>query len=215
MAFRKYDTCFYERYAALTLQTLLGHRFDGLVNRDRPDLQSPDGTSIGIEVTRAMEGGKLAAQLLLKEMAGVHPVDAAEQSDMESIVDSGYAFGLQRGRYMGESELSYWRLARPLKEIIASKVGKVVSGFYGHFDMAGLYVFCQDRLSDDDVRRALTYTMSLQQGEEGYQRLYISDLSALYACNLEPDVNIDYRVTAFEITEEQRKEFYLSALRLD
>lgn len=51
----KHDTCFFERYAQISLSTLLGSEFDSLVNLDRPDLQSPDGTSIGIEVTRAME----------------------------------------------------------------------------------------------------------------------------------------------------------------
>lgn len=71
MAYRKYDTCFYERYAATALQNLLGHKFDGLLNLDRPDLQSPDGHRLGIEVTRAMEGGKPAARVLLKEMAGI------------------------------------------------------------------------------------------------------------------------------------------------
>ena len=54
MAYRKYDTCFFERYAMLQLRSLLGHKFDYLVNRDRPDLQSPDGKTLGIEVTRAL-----------------------------------------------------------------------------------------------------------------------------------------------------------------
>ena len=48
MAYRKYDTCFFERYAMLQLRSLLGHKFDYLVNRDRPDLQSPDGKTLGI-----------------------------------------------------------------------------------------------------------------------------------------------------------------------
>lgn len=82
MAFRKYDTYFFERYAALCLSTMLGHKFDGLVNRDRPDLQSQDGKTLGIEVTRAMSGGKGGAQLLLKEMAGVHPVDREDELEL-------------------------------------------------------------------------------------------------------------------------------------
>ena len=57
---RKYDTCFFERYAQISLATLLGHEFDCLVNLDRPDLQSEDGKSIGIEVTRAMEESRAA-----------------------------------------------------------------------------------------------------------------------------------------------------------
>lgn len=55
---RPFGTCFFEQYAQITLATLLGTEFASLVNRDRPDLQSPDGVSVGIEVTRAMEEGK-------------------------------------------------------------------------------------------------------------------------------------------------------------
>ena len=48
---RKYGTCFFEQYAQITLAALLGHEFDDLVNRDRPDLQSADGHTLGIEVS--------------------------------------------------------------------------------------------------------------------------------------------------------------------
>ena len=70
MAKRKFDTCFFERYARLTLETLLGSRYEALQNEDRPDLQMPD-KSLGIEVTRAMEPRKDVAHDLLKEMAGI------------------------------------------------------------------------------------------------------------------------------------------------
>ena len=53
MAGRKFDTCFFERYAKNTLETFLGSSYSALVNEDRPDLQMPD-RSLGIEVTRAM-----------------------------------------------------------------------------------------------------------------------------------------------------------------
>ena len=64
---RKYGTCFFEQYAQISLSALLGSEFDCLVNRDRPDLQSADDHSIGIEVTRAMEESKKAEQELLKD----------------------------------------------------------------------------------------------------------------------------------------------------
>ena len=67
---RKFDTCFFERYARITLETILGEEFGALVNEDRPDLQMPD-KSLGIEVTRAMEPHKDVAQEMLKEMAGL------------------------------------------------------------------------------------------------------------------------------------------------
>ena len=49
----KFDTCFFERYAMVSLATLLGEHYAHLVNRDRPDLQDEE-QSIGIEVTRAI-----------------------------------------------------------------------------------------------------------------------------------------------------------------
>ena len=69
MGGRKFDTCFFERYAQITLETLLGEEYADLVNKDRPDLQKPD-RSLGIEVTRAMTASKDVAQAMLKEMAG-------------------------------------------------------------------------------------------------------------------------------------------------
>lgn len=213
MAFRKYDTCFFERYAALCLSTMLGHKFDGLVNRDRPDLLSQDGKTLGIEVTRAMSGGKGGAQLLLKEMAGVHPVDREDELELEEIISSGYAYGLQRGRYVGTTEKAYWTLAKPLKEIIGSKVSKVMNGFYGRFDELGLFVFSQEDLSLSDVRKAAAYTMNLQkEGDIRYARLFIADLDSLYACNLSREVSDEFRVSVYPITTEQRKYFYLNSL---
>lgn len=41
-----------------------------LVNKDLPDLPSPDGASGGIEVTRAMEESRFAKEALLEDIAG-------------------------------------------------------------------------------------------------------------------------------------------------
>ena len=71
MATREFGTCFFEQYAQISLSALLGSEFDCLMNMDRRDLQSPDGKSIGIEVTRAMEESKSAEMALLKEVAGI------------------------------------------------------------------------------------------------------------------------------------------------
>ncbi len=49
MANRPFGTCFFEQYAQITLASVLGQEFDCLVNRDRPELQSADGRSIGVE----------------------------------------------------------------------------------------------------------------------------------------------------------------------
>ena len=47
MGKRKFDTCFFERYAQLCLQSILGEDYADLVNEDRPDLQKPE-PSLGI-----------------------------------------------------------------------------------------------------------------------------------------------------------------------
>ena len=83
---RKFDTCFFERYAQITLETVLGKAYAGLVNEDRPDLQMPD-KSLGIEVTRAMEPRKEEAMNMLKEMAGldVPHEDRISEDDREEM----------------------------------------------------------------------------------------------------------------------------------
>ena len=98
MAYRKYDTCFFERYAMTELQQLLGHKFDGLVNCDRPDLQTPDAMTLGIEVTRAMEGGRQAALKMLKDISGISAVPGDSASDLDAMKSSGYGYGLREGR---------------------------------------------------------------------------------------------------------------------
>ena len=95
MSSPKFDTCFFEQYAQISLSALLGREFDCLVNRDRPDLQSTDGHSIGIEVTRAMEESRRAEEELLKDISGVTP--AARDEETRQILESGYGYGLKAG----------------------------------------------------------------------------------------------------------------------
>ena len=123
MSNRKFDTCFFERCAQVTLETLLGEEYADLVNEDRPDLQKLD-RSLGIEVTRAMEPSKNTAQAMLKEMAGMEVKDE-DRDEVDQIIRSGYGYGLQEGRYIGYLEYEYWHLAQPLRRIIESKVSKV------------------------------------------------------------------------------------------
>lgn len=205
----KFDTCFFERYAMISLQMLLGNRYACLVNEDRPDLQAPDH-SIGIEVTRAMEENKSVADSLLLEMAGI--IDPDEDSDARedyrSIIDSGYAYGLRDGRYIGSKEYDYWALALPLRRIIASKVDKVSSGFYGHYTDFGLYVFCKDHLSEDEVWLTVEYTAGLQKGlDTRFNTLYLSLIDRLYVCNMSSS-----HISHEEISREMCRQFFRSAL---
>ena len=147
MGKRKFDTCFFERYAQITLETILGDNYAGLVNEDRPDLQMLD-KSLGIEVTRAMEPTKNVANELLKEMAGLE-IKEEDKEEVNQIISTGYGYGLQDGKYIGHLEYEYWALAHPLRRIIESKVSKVGSGFYGDFKEYGLYIFCKDHMSEE------------------------------------------------------------------
>ena len=211
MAKRQFGTCFFESYAQISLSALLGHEFDCLVNIDRPDLQSNDGHSIGIEVTRAMEESKTAEDALLKDISGITP--APKDDDFEQILESGYAYGLHEGKYIGVKELSYWSMALPLRRILESKVSKVGNGFYGRFDKMGLYVFNRENLREADAIKAMNYTISLQRYLDiRYDRLYLADINDLFVCNLEDGLNDGARLARYPISQESRKAFYEEAL---
>lgn len=214
MAMRKFDICFFERYAQITLETVLGERYAALINEDRPDLQMPDG-SLGIEVTRAMEPHKEAALTMLKEMAGLQ-VAENEREDMDRIVETGYGYGLQGGRYVGHLEYEYWSLAQPLRRIIESKVSKVGSGFYGDFQDYGLYIFCKDDLSDEEVGLVVEYTTDLQRHlDVRYSKMYLSMIDRLYVCDLSAAFVSDGIATfvSYDISRQMCKDFFLRALR--
>lgn len=213
MGQRKFDTCFFERYARTSLEMLLDRKYASLINDDRPDLQAPD-RSIGIEVTRAMQESKDVAQALLKEMAGM-TVKEEDREEMGQIIDSGYGFGLQEGRYIGHIEYDYWLLAQPLKRIIASKVEKVGSGFYGDFNEYGLYIFCKDDLSEEEVILAMEYTSDLQRNlDMKYSKMYLSLINRLYVCDLTDVDRLMHKTTctSYEITRKMCKEFFLKSL---
>lgn len=208
---RKYDTCFFERYAQISLATLLGHEFDCLVNLDRPDLQSEDGKSIGIEVTRAMEESRAAEQELLKDMAGI--TQGRSDLEIDQILQYGYSFGLGGGRYIGAKELLYWKMALPMKRIIQSKVDKVGSGFYGQWNKLGLYVFSKDDLEERDAIKIMHYTIGLQKYQSiKYNRLYLADVNDLFVCNLDDGLQESYRMLRYLISQEQRETFYREAV---
>ena len=216
MGKRKFDTCFFERYAQISLETLLGRRYEDLINEDRPDLQMPDH-SLGIEVTRAMEPRKDVANDLLKEMAGFD-VPEEDREDMDTIIKSGYGYGLQDGRYIGHIEYDYWALAQPLRRIIESKVGKVGSGFYGDFKEYGLYIFCKDDLTEEEVILTMEYTSELQRHlDRRYSTMYLSLIDRLYVCDLSDVDRMKKKTTctSHEITRGMRRLFFMQAFTED
>ena len=209
---RPFGTCFFEQYAQITLSTFLGGEMTTLVNRDRPDLQSPDGVSVGIEVTRAMEESKLAQEALMKDIAGVTP--SPRDEEIEQILEYGYAYGLKKGKYIGLKELSYWSMALPMRRILESKVSKVGNGFYGHFGKMGLFVFSRENLGEQEARKAMDDTLFLQKYQDiRYDRLYIADVNDLFVCNLADGLSEDSRMVRYRVFQEQRKAFYMEAIR--
>jgi hypothetical protein len=209
---QKYDTCFFEKYAQIVLASVVGPEFGSLVNRDRPDLQSSAGHAVGIEVTRAMEESKSAGLALMKDIAGVTPDLPAD--DFDSILETGYSFGLSTGKYVGTNELRYWQMALPMRRILESKVSKAASGFYGRWDRMGLFVFSKDNLSERDAVKVMNYAISLQQYQDlRYNRLYIADVDDLFVCNLDDGLKASSRIARYRLTQAQRREFYLEAIR--
>ena len=210
---RKFDTCFFERYAQITLETCLGPDYASLVNEDRPDLQMPDH-SLGIEVTRAMEPKKDAAVRMLKEMAGFE-VAEQDREEVNQIIKTGYGYGLQDGKYIGHLEYEYWALAQPLRRIIESKVRKVGSGFYGDFAEYGLYIFCKDDLTEEEVILTMEYTSDLQRNlDVKYSKMYLSLIDKLYVCDLTQVDHLHHptKCTSHDISRKMCKEFFLRAL---
>ena len=208
----KFDTCFFERYAHICLETLLGESYKPLINVDRPDLQMPDH-SLGIEVTRAMEPKKDVAHDLLKEMAGFE-VSNEDKEEVAQIIKSGYGYGLQNGKYIGHLEYDYWALAQPLRRIIESKVHKVGSGFYGEFNEYGLYIFCKDDLTEEEVLMTIDYTCDLQRHLDiKYSKMYLSLIDKLYVCDLSSSDHTEgpAKCASHEITPGMRRLFFMQA----
>ena len=206
----RFDTCFFERYARVSLEKLLDEGFAALLNKDRPDLQSADGRSIGIEVTRAMPESKEAADTMLKEMAGIRPVKSAgvESGDLDSMLASGYGYGLDDGQYVGSREYDYWSLALPMRRIIENKVSKAGNGFYGEFESLALYVFSKDALSDSEVADIMDFTMNLQsENKIRYDFLYLSEINNLNVCDLR-----SAQMVCHPISRVQRGDFFLASL---
>lgn len=206
----RFDTCFFERYARVSLEKLLDEGFAALLNKDRPDLQSADGRSIGIEVTRAMSETKEAADTMLKEMAGIRPVKSAgvESGDLDSMLASGYGYGLDDGQYVGSREYDYWSLALPMRRIIENKVSKAGNGFYGEFESLALYVFSKDALSDSEVADIMDFTMNLQsENKIRYDFLYLSEINNLNVCDLR-----SAQMVCHPISRVQRRDFFLASL---
>ena len=204
----KFDTCFFERYAMVSLATLLGDHYAHLVNRDRPDLQD-EAQSIGIEVTRAIRENKNVANALVNEMAG-EDVKEVNAEDLLHINQSGYAYGLGDGSIMGRNEYEFWSLALPLKRILEIKMDKVNNGFYGDFNEFGLFVFTKEDLDLEQINQTIAFMMEKQAYQNRlYSRLFLSQIQALFDCDLETG-----RYRKIKISEAQRRSFYEEAIQI-
>ena len=204
----KFDTCFFERYAMVSLASLLGEHYAHLVNRDRPDLQD-EAQSIGIEVTRAIRENKNVANALVNEMAG-EDVKEVNAEDMLHINQSGYAYGLGDGSIIGRNEYEFWSLALPLRRILEIKMDKVNNGFYGDFNEFGLFIFTKEDLDLDQIKQTIAVMMEKQAYQNRlYSRLFLSQIQTLFDCDLETG-----RYRKIKISAEQRRSFYEEAIQI-
>jgi hypothetical protein len=204
----KFDTCFFERYAMVSLATLLGEHYAHLVNRDRPDLQDEE-QGIGIEVTRAIRENKNVANALVNEMAG-EDIKEVNAEDLRHINQSGYAYGLGDGTLVGRNEYEFWSLALPLKRILEIKMDKVNNGFYGDFDEFGLFVFTKEDLDLEQIKQTMAFMMEKQAYQNRlYSRLFLSQIQTLFDCDLETG-----QCKKYKVSREQRRHFYDEAIRV-
>ena len=184
----KFDTCFFERYAMVSLATLLGDPYAHLVNRDRPDLQDEEA-SIGIEVTRAIRENKNVANALVNQ--------------------TGYAYGLGDGSIVGRNEYEYWSLALPLKRILEIKMDKVNNGFYGDFREFDLFVFTKEDLDLDQIQQTIAFMQEKQAFQTRlYSRLFVSQIQTLFDCDL-----FTGQYKKYKVNQTQRRYFYDEAIK--
>ena len=203
----KVDTCFFARYAMVSLATLLGEHYANLVNRDRPDLQD-EAQSLGIEVTRAIRENKKVANALVNEMAG-EDVKEVNAEDLRHINQSGYAYGLGDGTLIGRNEYDFWSLALPLKRILEIKMDKVNNGFYGDFNEFGLFVFTKEDLDLDQIKQTIAFMQEKQAFQNRiYSHVFISQIQTLFDCDLETG---HYR--KIKVSKEQRRSFYEQSIQ--
>ena len=203
----KFDTCFFERYAMVSLATLLGEHYAHLENRDRPDLQDEEG-GIGIEVTRAIRENKNVANALVNEMAG-EAVKEVNADDLRHINQTGYAYGLGDGNIVGRNEYEYWSLALPLKRILEIKMDKVNNGFYGDFREFDLFVFTKEDLDIDQIKQTIAFMQEQQAFQNRlYSRLFVSQIQTLFDCDL-----LTGRYQKIKVNKAQRRFFYDEAIK--
>ena len=108
----------------------------------------------------------------------------------------------------------YDALALPLRKILVSKIAKVGSGFYGHFEKMGLFVFCKDNLTEADAAKTCRFVLRQQRELEiRYNRLYLADIDELFVCNLDDGLSFDARLLTIPVSQTQRQSFYLQAVR--
>ena len=161
---------------------------------------------------RTATGGPAAGLALMQDIARL--TRGLPEDDRDTVLESGYSFGLPTGKYVGVNELPYWRMALPMRRILESKVAKAASGFYGRWDRLGLFVFSKDNLSEGEAIKAMNYTISLQKNNDiRYNRLFIADIDDLFVCNLDDGLAASSRLARYRLTQAQRRTFFLEAVR--
>lgn len=201
----KFDTQFFERYARISLIDLLGDKFLGLKNCDRPDLQDVEN-GLGIEVTRAIAENKQTAVALENEISGKPNYENANAENEKMVAKYGYSYGIYAG-IIGNAEARYWNMALPMFRVIESKIQKVANDFYGDFSEFDLYVFSKETLAPADVVAIIDFATKLQRGHaKKYSTLFVSQIQEMFVCDLQTAT-----FTTKKISVAQCKKYYAKA----
>lgn len=189
------NTHFFETYAMISLADLLGERYAGLENLDRPDLQDPR-RGIGIEVTRAMDETREKELEMEDEIAG-------RTRGMRRFMQLGESFSRHAEEEGAIYAAKWWNMVLSLKRAMEKKVGRLQSGAYGNFDEFGLYIFSADDLTLQEAAGAMEEMNRLQNGAAlQYAKLFLNQIQKMYVCDLERQTIQEYYI------KEEKQQFY-------
>ena len=105
-------------------------------------------------------------------------------------------------------------MANVIKEInrptlILSHNKTLAAQLYGEFKEYGLYIFCKDNLTDEEVKLTMEYASELQRHLDiRYSKMYLSLIDRLYVCDLSDVDRTEHHTTCGNLSC-RHKDLYL------
>ena len=168
---RTYSKNYFEKYAAMTLLSILQLSADMIIIDDCPDLRLPV-LNMGIEVTQALTPKEAVADIkqALYASGDLNPFDQKE---------SHIPFVLQK-----------------ISHAIERKQKK--SAHYKSYDCNGLYIFSHCHNLDADL--LLAYFYGQRYHDLFYQQIYINCISEVYVYHLQTQQLVTYHYQAEDLS---------------